>query len=343
MQHQLARELTQNKVFEFGTGINSDERLSVKTSIQLPQWERGQYMTEDEFIAQNIPAYVPQHQSLQFYTSDTVTLEGMSCIPFDIDAPTFLEALEDTRRFINWLDMNTVHDYQLYFSGSKGFHIILPWQSLNRANSPEANYVLKWMVSSYLRSLSGVHTFDPLVYSNKSFLRMPNTRNVKSGLYKIPLTREEILKEDMTFITDLAAEPRFGFEPEFRPSNYLMLSTLYDMSKDLYLADKVRRSTLTGDIYLDRPIEEVEEFIARAVIPRGRRHQVSLMLANYFKARGLTQQDAENRVVHFMTHATGTRTPVRVRIIEGLNDVKTCYANNIGFSIVKAREIMYAP
>ena len=50
------------------------------------------------------------------------------------------------------------------------------------------------------------------IYNNYSLIRLPNTWNRKSKLYKIPLSIDEITNMNIDEIKFLAKKPRFNFE-----------------------------------------------------------------------------------------------------------------------------------
>lgn len=85
-------------------------------------------------------------------------------------------------------------DIQLYFSGSKGFHVIV---ELDRWFSPEEAKAAAF-------SFSGGVKLDLSLYDNSQLLRVAGTRHPKTGLYKIPLTMEQFQNLSMQEIRSLA-------------------------------------------------------------------------------------------------------------------------------------------
>ena len=89
-----------------------------------------------------------------------------------------------------------------YFSGT-GFHIHIP----NIFDFKPAND-LPLMVRKKLLSL---FPRCDTIYNNYSLIRLPNTWNRKSKLYKIPLRIDEIANMSIDEIKFLAKKPRFNF------------------------------------------------------------------------------------------------------------------------------------
>lgn len=102
-------------------------------------------------------------------------------------------ALEDARKLVQSLD--TYEDPEIYFSGSKGFHVIV---QTNKSLNPE-------QVAHVAQSLAGnLKTLDLVVYNASRILRVPGTRHQKTGLFKFPLTKDELLTWDLGKIKNKA-------------------------------------------------------------------------------------------------------------------------------------------
>ena len=123
---------------------------------------------------------------------------------FDIDRPELADAIRDTRR----LGSRLVNDYgmppemiRFYFSGSKGFHVEVPSECFGgieaSVNAPEK------VKNLALRILDGMKT-DTAVYDHNRLWRSPNTINSKTGLYKVPLSYDEVMNLAVEDIEGLA-------------------------------------------------------------------------------------------------------------------------------------------
>jgi replicative DNA helicase len=115
-------------------------------------------------------------------------------------------------------------DLRIYFSGAKGFHIGIPTQTFGVEPSVLLPRAFK-ILAKRLAEQAAV-TIDGAVYDTTRLWRLPNTVNGKTGLYKIPLTWDE-LAEGVEAIQELARCGRDGFEKtQTRPNtpNNLMAS-----------------------------------------------------------------------------------------------------------------------
>jgi len=127
--------------------------------------------------------------------------------PIDVDAGDLGEAQKNACYIINRL--NASYDVDLnalrcYFSGAKGFHILIPEQLLDIAPSEKVSSSFKKMA----REIMGPVEYDASIYDTTRLFRLANTINSKTGLYKIPLYPAEILHGSIDKILELAKKPR---------------------------------------------------------------------------------------------------------------------------------------
>ena len=132
-------------------------------------------------------------------------------IPIDIDkgqntdeythtqAKLVLKHIEDE---YNLKDGN----YQCYFSGT-GYHIILSADNFGFKDSAELPFIVKQTMLGAFPDLE----LDPSVYSRTAILRMAHSLNIKSQLFKIPLTRDELMLQNFADIQKLAQDRRLKY------------------------------------------------------------------------------------------------------------------------------------
>lgn len=96
---------------------------------------------------------------------------------------------------------------RIYFSGNKGVHLIIPAEILGVEPMNLLNGVYKYIANS-IKSFTPNKTIDTQIYDNKRMFRIPNTRHEKSGLYKIPITYEELRSLTEEEIRCIAKQPR---------------------------------------------------------------------------------------------------------------------------------------
>ena len=115
------------------------------------------------------------------------------------------------------------HEYQIYFSGT-GYHIHTSNKLWGFDPSPDLPYQVKETIKKVLKPL-GKHFFDESIYMATGMFRLRNTINQKSGLYKVPLTRDELMMESPDAIKLLASVQRFP-DDEFYYSDEILETRL---------------------------------------------------------------------------------------------------------------------
>ena len=82
-------------------------------------------------------------------------------------------------------------DIEIYFSGSKGFHILVSHKVFGFEPSRDINKQYK-KVAIELKTYTVNKTVDTKIYDSKRLFRIPNTINHKTGLYKVPISYEKV-------------------------------------------------------------------------------------------------------------------------------------------------------
>jgi len=97
-------------------------------------------------------------------------------------------------------------EIEIYFSGSKGFHIIVPCEVFDPQPWPLMLKLYKKM--AYNARCQGVEFIDAGVYTKRRLLRLVNSLHGKSRLYKIPLYHKELMHLRTDKLLEMAKQPR---------------------------------------------------------------------------------------------------------------------------------------
>lgn len=128
---------------------------------------------------------------------------------FDFDGELAKEDLLVVIKFL--IDQKCPKDsVHIFYSGSKGFHLEIPWEALGIKSENRLNEVYKYVVGLIDREVH-TSTIDIAIYDAVRLWRLPNSINSKSGLFKIPLTLDE-LDLPLEQIKQLAKTPRKDFQ-----------------------------------------------------------------------------------------------------------------------------------
>lgn len=193
---------------EFSRGLS--DRGKIYNMYEVPNLIKENYQMDcyvDTLLFQeSFKTFVANTGSVKEYRG----LAKMVYFPIDIDSNDLDESLEKLRDLLELLNVNEVPTMYLkfYFSGSKGFHVLIPNTMIGSSPSESISRYMKKFGELLLDEL----LFDTTIYNHVRLLRCPNTRHQKSGLYKIPITTQEIYTKTIEWFKEKAKEPRFDVE-----------------------------------------------------------------------------------------------------------------------------------
>lgn len=200
-------------------------------------------------------------------------------IPFDIDSKDLREAhrqLIQLLRNINQYGVS-VDSCKIYFSGSKGFHVLLPSELVGVEPSEDIHLRFRTFTAKLAKGIK----LDTSIYDKVKLFRLPNTINAKSGLYKIRLNAFEIQSLNTEDIKELAKEPR----REWETTNVKFNEEL----KNMYWSDAVKRNY--------EPMDQTEGVRTKLCMHKmmqgvgeGNRDNIGLRVATHLKSSGLSQR-----------------------------------------------------
>lgn len=227
---------------------------------------------------------------------------------FDVDGANLKQAKDLTLGLLTLLDIPA----QLYFSGSKGFHVHISgtafkWQ-------PCDNLHLK--VKHVLKNVGIYDYADPLVIDKVRLIRVPNTLKIQSGYWKVPLTHDELLNIDQEWLDKNAIRPREGF-------NYRILDTnpIFDVTIPLPKAKLVSQSRSSGSndyVCIQRMMENA---------PKGYRHMTALTIGSHLRKR-YPEDSVRALLEHWRSKVHSTEHPFAPEEMEKL--INSIYNANNG-------------
>ena len=122
---------------------------------------------------------------------------------------------------------------QIFFSGSKGYHIIIPYEVFGIEPSKDLNDRYKLIVTE-LKSYTITKSIDTRIYDSKRLFREPNTINTKTGLYKVYMTIDQVRDFSYDDLIDRARTPQAIVEPnkEYNPKADEALNAMVNELKE---------------------------------------------------------------------------------------------------------------
>jgi len=236
------------------------------------------HMVLAPFQLDNIVKYNKQSEiftAIEYYY-DKNTVAG-SCLSFDIDFDGQLALAHETAKKISTqLDrLNIKHD--CFFSGSKGFHIVVP-----TLIHGEKSYQLCKAIKRTSFNYEGV---DEHIYKEKALFRVEGSINFKTSLYK---TKIAIHSDIQTILNQSAIKQEIVTRVEMIPNPNLV--TLINKAIPLYkelIAYRPQSNTTTNfdvPICIKRMWEDKDP-------PRDRWHITIYTLVKAMYSAGLTQDE----------------------------------------------------
>lgn len=245
--------------------------LKTKTALvdirQLPSVEEGReaYRSVFVFRAQDLEG----RESLKDI-ADSVPIYA-EFLPIDLDNEDNLEsAWEDAKAVVNDLDVKKV-PYHLFFSGRKGFHILIPTESFAFQPTTDSD-ILKRMALSIAGDKA---SFDPSVYNKSRVFRIPYSFNVAGGYYKVPCQKDE----ELTTILDRARGQQTPLETTFRCEVVLPMLSVYNEAK-----------TATNRVLQEHTADWHNSVFIQ--VGKGGRNEAAYTMARRLARRGIVESDA---------------------------------------------------
>lgn len=206
-------------------------------------FSRGNYIPY-----QTVSAFIRGRRNYSVFTSayrysdkqvDKSDLYGDLYLDFD-DSTNFENVRKDALTALSYLKIVYHIDesqVRIYFSGNKGVHIVVPAEIFGIEPMPLLNGVFKTIAMS-IRSFTPNKTVDTQIYDNKRMFRIPNSIHEKSGLYKIPLTPQELRTTSHQDIQVLAKNQRDISFGKVIGTNHIAEQQFKKAIEEFYLLDK---------------------------------------------------------------------------------------------------------
>jgi KaiC/GvpD/RAD55 family RecA-like ATPase len=149
---------------------------------------------------ENVREYVRKNKTLSGYDGN-IYMPDEFVLDVDVQKKNTEFARQETIALILLLEDMDV-PYRVYFSG-RGFHLGIPAEAFKWEGSPDLNLRVKDKLTK-----SGIYEYaDPSVIDKTRLIRLVNTRNTKTGLFKIQIDKG-VLESDVDTIYSLARNPK---------------------------------------------------------------------------------------------------------------------------------------
>ena len=212
----------------------------------------------------------------------------------DIDSEDISNAQEDAItavRYINRMYGVGPNIVQIYFSGKKGFHIIVPREVFGIEPSKDLHRIFKLMAEEISNSTKH-KAIDLKIYDSRRLLRLPNSKHPSTGLYKIPLSFSELNELTSEEIAQLAQEPRCI--PHNEAKAIPMAQLAFNNFKKRIIMQQPSITQYTG-----KPLDYVPPCIGKLLdepVRSGQRNNSAAALASFFKQQQMNVDEIQQRM-----------------------------------------------
>jgi len=303
---------------------------------------------------------VPQHEAkadgVDFRVSvvrykEPKPTDGEPCISplfFDVDVKGNPgKALEDTRKVLTYLreELMIEEPYpQIWFSGQKGFHILVHEDVLGIIPHSHLQEILKTAVDQ-ISGVLEIKSIDKQIYSKRRIMRFENTQHPETKLFKIELSYEETMSLPIDQIQQMARKKRTLVRQvpldQFIPSDYAVhwwdsiVQDWNNRQQQEQLKPKVKIKRIEGD---QEPV--CIQHFQQSGAPEGLRNKVAYTMASYYSNQGLPKQQTEDILVEWTKrHYAHESHKLQERLSNARNVARAVYDGDYYFSCSVCRNI----
>ena len=239
---------------------------------------RSVYLYDDTALE-----YVSEHGSLKNFFG----IRYIDKIPIDIDKQgnTDEKTLDILRSVILELEEADIGcgSFQSYFSGS-GYHLILSGALFNFKEGNDLPYIVKQTLKKLVPNL------DSSIYMRTGIYRVQHTLNKKTNLYKIPLTRDEVMNLEVPQILEMAKGNRFDFKYHPLTGNGELEDSIITDVPDIQMFNKISEP--------NKIVPCVQSMLKKGAT-EGNRHVTAMRIISHFKRHGIPSHYAKVMMLHW--------------------------------------------
>lgn len=229
------------------------------------------------------------------------------------------------------------NDIQIYFSGSKGFHLIISESIFGFEPGRTLNKDLK-KVAVYLKAYTLTKCIDTKIYDYKRLFRINNTINSKTGLYKVRISYDDLIDMSYNDLIEYASKPK-DIEPDEYLYNDKASESFANLIEKLNKRDREKINIQVAKEYIrKKELLPCVKYILQNGSPNGQRNNSTIALANSLFQVGYNQDE----VIEIITtwNETKNEEPLPDREIRAT--IKSAYNNskqNIYYGCSSFREL----
>ncbi len=277
----------------------------IELAAMLPEGKmvRNHFIRHDNQAA--ISCWRTQYNNRDIYATvcrfDQPGRSNRYLCPFflDIDAEDLAIACEETVKSCSLLRDHldiTESSFEIYFSGQKGFHVLLPLTVFGDPDEP--NLMTIWHQLAQRLAKENLPHLDLGIYQASRVLRLPNSIHSQTGLYKIPLEYKALKDWGIDYVRETAkvpaSEESLAIDEE-SPKAVAWLNEAIEWNRRRTILAPEHRQSPTGFTSGWR-IPPCIEALESAVIPDNMRHRTYFVLARFYAWIGMHPDEIIRRL-----------------------------------------------
>lgn len=186
---------------------------------------------------------------------------------------------------------------RVWYSGGKGFHILVNVEAMGCLPHKELTYIHK-KAALFIESYLGLKTLDTAsIYSIRRMWRIPDSRH-HSGKYKVELYHGELFDKTEEEIKEIASQVRGALWEEEDVTGVTVdedLQAWYQDFIEAYNEDIKFRSEQPANAVnkVEKTPVCVQDLLDNHIRQEGSRNKATMTLASYYKVQGLSATETE--------------------------------------------------
>ncbi|PTY93094.1 primase C-terminal domain-containing protein [Heyndrickxia sporothermodurans] len=275
--------------------------------VQKGYFRRNHYTPIDDTFDDEVIEYLEATKNTDVYYSvytyeneDIDNCHIYAPLYFDLDLEfennaDFRKIIRDALLVVSYLEdeFGIPEDLiQIYFSGSKGFHILVEPEVFGIKPSTDLNMQFK-KIAQEVNKNTLFHSIDTKIYDRRRLFRFPNSINGKTGLYKVPITMDDLRTMDYEKIQEYASEPR-----EVEIAEPRLVETARKKFKQILLVNKLkdakRRNKNKSKVSISTERKDLLPCVKKILnegAAKGSRNNTCVAIASSMLQSGMTQTE----------------------------------------------------
>lgn len=269
-------------------------------------FKRKIYILQDDDYEDNVLTFLEEFNNTDVYkciydytSKDIENCKIIAPLYFDFDGDIDMEyrqVASEVRMVIQYFKMYwkiPPSKMNIYFSGSKGFHLIIPSEVIGISPLKNLNEKFK-LLAERVKTRLNCRYLDMHIYDRKRLFRIPCSVNSKSGLYKVPLTYEQLHEFDIEKLKNYASEPHEepDIDLEVIPralsewKRFLLLCEIREIKRK-----KMEKAHVSHKVAYDGNLLPCIEHLLMNGVQKGQRNNTTAALASSLFQKGWSRKE----------------------------------------------------